>query len=250
MKIENITESTERGARPYQEDRSFVSHNAYGTLLAVFDGHGGDEASEYCEFRFAAEFINQMSTGSIKRNPEEALRATVAIMAAMLRPYDCGTTASIVFIPEGENVAYTAVLGDSPIIIGSRETGYWFGPDHNVRSNPEEATAAQERGGFIHNGYLLAHFSGPGLQMARALGDSFMGRVLNTEPEMNKIRLDGAKFILVATDGVFDPSHHSTKAYATVIDKIEQGEPAEGLTKYAVELPTGDNATAILVRLA
>lgn len=44
---------TERGGRPYQEDR-FQTHRgqlgtAHASLYGVFDGHGGDKAAEFCK---------------------------------------------------------------------------------------------------------------------------------------------------------------------------------------------------------
>ena len=41
-----------QGGRPYQEDRHSVKHNVGGnsgvTALAVYDGHGGARASDFC----------------------------------------------------------------------------------------------------------------------------------------------------------------------------------------------------------
>jgi serine/threonine protein phosphatase PrpC len=238
-KIMNITTATAKGARPYQEDTFINLQISQGTLLGVFDGHGGPEASEWMAKNFDLYFqYNQ-------RNVEVGLRDTFDACAAALRGYEAGTTASVVFIPTDSTTVYTAVIGDSPIIIDTLD-GLWYGPDHNVRTNPKELEAATARGGYYSGGYICKGSSG--LQMGRALGDAYLALILSTEPEISK--LETRKFILIATDGLFDPAHHNFKEAAEgVLAQIELGANAQSLVDRAVALPTHDNVTAILVRL-
>jgi serine/threonine protein phosphatase PrpC len=174
----------------------------------------------------------------------------------MLENYEDGTTASLAFLPndpEGMPVRnkyiFTAVIGDSPIIIRSGEN-IWRSPEHNVRSNPAEREAAENRGGYVHSGYLFSSTSGhgQGLQMSRALGDKFLRGIISTEAETAAVQVQEDGYIIVATDGVFDPGH-AQGATDDFFKNLHDTANAQSLVDYAVnELKTGDNATAILAR--
>jgi serine/threonine protein phosphatase PrpC len=143
---------------------------------------------------------------------------------------------------------YTAVLGDSPILIKT-ETLVWSGPDHNVRTNPAEREAAEARGGYCDGAYLFRNMHSQGLQMARALGDSHLRGVISTEPEINEVPIVGSGFILVATDGLFDPAHRKfEESKRQVLALIKDGADAQFLVGDAIRRQTHDNATAILAR--
>ncbi len=238
----NITMATARGARGYQEDTylnvQMSQETLQGTLLGVFDGHGGDEASKWMAQHFERCFHGQSGV-------EVSLRKAFKTCAVALRDYDAGTTASVVFIPTNSNKVYTAVIGDSPIIVKT-PTGLWFGPDHNVRTNQAECDAAIQRGGFYSGGYIMKH--GFGLQMGRALGDSALSPILSTEPEISSVTVAPDGFILIGTDGLFDPGHYDfKKAAEQVIARVGQDD-AQALVDRAVSIPTRDNVTCILVK--
>jgi serine/threonine protein phosphatase PrpC len=254
-----ITNAAAKGSRSYQEDRHFISEHPEGTLLVVFDGHGGGEASHEAHHQFDSLFWDCFGPPF---DVPTALRLSIRVLAKELEAYEEGTTLSAVYIPSDCKVAYTAVLGDSPILIHvcSAPLGHgdyiWTGPDHNVRSNPTERESAEKRGGFYDGVYLYQGNTNPygdhahGLQMARALGDSALRGVLSTEPEINTVPLGEGGFILVATDGLFDPGHRNFEASRRqVLALIADGADAQYLVDNAVARDTHDNVTAILVRL-
>jgi len=72
--------------------------------------------------------------------------------------------------------------------------------------------------------------------------------VLNREPEIFRLPLGPESFVLVASDGVFDPSH-ATSQSTVIADKIENGAGAQELVDAALAVPTNDNVTAILVEI-
>jgi serine/threonine protein phosphatase PrpC len=218
------------------EDTYIAEKLPQGHLFCVFDGHGGDEASQYMADNFAKYFDKQAS----------CLSAAFNRAANYLKDYPSGTTASVAFIPTNSRVVYTAVVGDSPIIIDTPQ-GYWFGPDHNVRTNLEERAAAEARGGHYSSGYIFRGNSGDGLQMGRALGDASLAPVISAEPEISVVT--ARNFILIGSDGLFDPAHHDFKVSAeAVLTRISCGDDAQGLVDRALSIPTRDNVTAILVR--
>lgn len=237
----NITVATAKGSRSYQEDTLINVQMSQGTLLGVFDGHGGDEASQWMSHYFEKNFNDQ-------RDPEAGLRQAFAVAAAMLRGYGSGTTASVAFIPTDSQDVYTAVIGDSPIIIKT-PTGVWHSPEHNVRTNLAEREAARSRGGQYSGGYIFKSISGQGLQMSRALGDAELYPVVSSDPEFKMVTAAGNGFVLIGTDGLFDPGHHNFKEAAKgVLGLLTLDASAQLLVDSAVALPTHDNVTAILVR--
>ncbi len=242
-----ITKATAQGRRSYQEDRFIVVNKSYGLLVGVFDGHGGDSVSEIAEEEFPILFDENRYTSA---SPTEALFKTFDQLNSLTKNKVSGSTASVVFMPSQGDEAYVAVLGDSPVVIKQADGSIWTGPDHNVRSNIEEAQAARERGGIISGGYLMETYHGSGLQMARALGDASLSKVLDRTPEISVQSLGAGSFVLVATDGAFDPGHKNTNdAIASVVSLIEADFGAQDIVDRALAIPTLDNVTAILVRL-
>lgn len=47
--------------------------------------------------------------------------------------------------------------------------------------------------------------------MGRALGDTHLSKVLSRVPDIYEVKLGAQSFVIVATDGAFDPSHYEFK---------------------------------------
>jgi|ERR1700674_1980570 len=234
-----ITKATAQGRRSYQEDAYFILTTSEGTYLAVLDGHGGNACAEYCAAMLP-----------IILHSKPILRDALAELNEKARHMHSGSTVSIVFIPTSEDVVYTAVLGDSPIIIKRKDGSIWVSPEHNVRTNLAEADAAIERGGFVKSGYLFAKYTGQGLQMSRALGDAALDRVLSREPDVSAQPIGPGSYVLVATDGAVDPSHANEAAgIAKIVNLLDAGGEAQNVVDRALAIHTNDNVTALLVRL-
>lgn len=243
-----VSTATAQGRRPYQEDRFFTFSSAEGLCFGVFDGHGGDTVADIAQEEFPGMLVDEL--GEPGATPQDVLLKAFARLNEATKSHYQGSSASVVFLPWSGDLVHVAVLGDSPVVIKRADGSIWHGPDHNVRSNKDEAAAAQARGGFIINGYLTAHFSGPGLQMARALGDVELAKVLSRTPEISTQVLGVGSFVLVATDGAFDPGHENTNEAADeIVALIQSGGDAQAIVNRAVAIPTGDNVTALLVRV-
>lgn len=240
----NITKATATGRRDYQEDRFFVSRQKSGTLIAVMDGHGGDKVAQRI-----AQFLPAMWRKYHVANAKTTILSIFHELNLLTRHEEEGSTTSVVFIPEGSTTVHAAVLGDSPIIIQGVEGKLNVGPMHNARSNPAELQAAKEKGARFDGNYIHAGpFSG-GIQMTRSFGDRDFENILNRSPQYYTVECDKSSFILIGSDGLFDPSHFKVEEEITaVVDQIRLGADAENLVKRAVMIPTEDNVTAILVR--
>jgi serine/threonine protein phosphatase PrpC len=259
-----FTTATHIGRRSYQEDRLLTYvHGKTGTLLAVFDGHGGAECSEYLTESFVTHFYDVINDG--KLDIKDGLRNTFATLALLTNDMRSGSTASVVFIPKEEDKAFIAILGDSPVIAESTTGIIHVSPEHNVRTNKEEAKAAEDRGGTIASGYVWNtpnHYSdlARGLQMGRAFGDREMGQIVTKVPEVYEIPL--GSWLLLCTDGATDPGHGDTEAAIREIVELVNWVPpvkrnlgqnfftndAQSIVDRAVNARTGDNVTAILWR--
>jgi serine/threonine protein phosphatase PrpC len=247
MKFET-THASEKGSRRYQEDRHVVYWiPEEGYLLAVFDGHGGAECAEYCSKRLIALY-HEVRNGLLVPNFETILRVMFRVLNKETQHMGSGCAASIAIIKADGSEVVVGVLGDAPVLVKQTDGGLWLAPEHNVRSNPAEVEAAKQRGGFVSGGYLFMTYSGGGLQMSRALGDVNLDKVLNREPDIFRLPIGAGDFVLVASDGLFDPSH-ATKPANQIAEAIKAGANAEHLAHDAVNTPTEDNVTAILVKL-
>lgn len=243
----NITKATAQGLRDYQEDRFVCSRTKDGLLAAVFDGHGGAGTSSRLANALPRVWKKHIAfPASIVTAIQLVFRDLHALTSGMTE----GSTVSLVFIPKAGDMAYVAILGDSPVIIKTAEGKVDVSPQHNARSNPAELAAARERGAIYYGGYISARYNGHGIQMTRVFGDCDLGQVVNREPEIYLRELNADSFVLVATDGLFDPSNEQTLATATVVSQqVLEGATAEELVTTAVDTPTGDNVTAILIRV-
>lgn len=244
-----VSVAAKQGPRPYQEDY-FVffridNANLKGWLLAVMDGHNGELVAELC-----AEKIEKLFRITDEGQAEESLRCLVADLNSQTKSYSEGSTFSAALLLDGVSKVWIAVLGDSPVAVLDKDGNIHISPEHNVRSNLEERKAAEKRGGIYANGYIWTDMSdlAKGLQMGRALGDSHFGNILSREPDIYTI--DNPRWVLVASDGVFDPDHENTQLLEKVKKYAMRRSSAKDIMKWAESRGLKDNATALVWSLS
>ncbi len=253
-----ISHSTAQGRQGYQEDRYTVAsiniqnlpRHGQGQLMAVMDGHGGFEVAEIVQQRLKTLFESALVTA--EGNVEQALRLTVKNLCEETKDKESGSTLSVVYIPENEARAYAAILGDSPVIILDKGDNLSISPQHNIRSNHLEFRAALERGApYDLRGYIYDPRGGTMTsQTSRSLGDSALERILSREPEIYSVELSKKSFVLIATDGLFDPTHKNMESNIREIILMVRHQDAEAneLVQDAIRRRTRDNVTALLWR--
>lgn len=241
----SYTYHSEIGSRPYQEDRGLVISKNRGKLLAVIDGHGGDSTAQCVSDNLKAIFSGTIT----KMSEEDALFSTFAKLHLLTRENVSGAVVSMVWIPFNASMAYVAVLGDAPVFITNPGEETWAGPNHNVRTNLKERRAAEKAGAIFNDGYIWNSSFTKGLQMSRALGDVALDYILNRQPEVNKVPIYSGAIIVVATDGVLDPTHQDVSQEKHIIQMAENGAEAKDLVLDAVKRDTRDNVTAIIARI-
>ena len=240
--MSTVTSSWMQGSRRYQEDRSFLRMLENGWVLAVMDGHGGDDVAKLC----ASELEHLVPTKILPREDvEKLLKDIVSALAVKTRSYFEGSTLSMACVLEDRNEVVIAILGDSPVIVIDDRGKVHVSPEHNVRSNISELRAALARGGIINKGYLCNKAGGPGIQMSRALGDTDLDPILSREPEIYTVKKP--RWVIVGSDGLLDPGHRESKRHIDeVVSMCRQGATAERLIQRAKELQTEDNVTALV----
>jgi serine/threonine protein phosphatase PrpC len=227
----NVTYHQIQGPRQYQEDRILVQYGHHATIVAVFDGHGGSEAAD------------------IARNTHFSVDDNLAFIFHQLNMATqhliSGTTASIVKIQN--NKAEVGILGDSPVVIKDVNGKIITSPQHNVRINQQEADSVIAKGGIIYDGYAYSQSTGSGLQMSRTLGDVYLNAILSRQPEIYDVELGPESYILVASDGLFDPSHGNSGIPVNVFNLLnDKNITAKSLVDSVIPQ---DNVSAILVKM-
>lgn len=244
MPTNPITSETRQGPRSYQEDYCFsavIENPVRGWLLAVMDGHGGKTVAE-----LAAREIGELFRLKSADQSEKALRDLISALNERTKNFpDVGSTISAACILKTASKVSIAVLGDSPVVVLDGSGKLHVSPEHNIRSNLEERKAVQGRGGICEGGYLYTYGGDHGLQMSRALGDFHLYPVLSHEPDIYTI--SDPQWILVASDGIFDPGHKNTHHLLNEIeDYAKRYASAKEIIQWAENRGLKDNATALV----
>ena len=246
-----------QGRRPYMEDRYDVRGEISGdpakTMYAVFDGHGGSNASEFCT---EAVYRNIVTSGLLEKSTKRALRTALLhtddeyLRLANRNNKDDGTTAIVVYV-NGRDITCTNV-GDSRAILVLRNGGAIpLSIDHKP-NRKDERERIEALGGSVS---LWGVWRVEGcLAVSRAIGDRMLKDYVSAEPEIleRTITKDDA-FIIVATDGLWDVLSNQTVAQisCTVAKRSERGvqEVAEALAQDAYAKGSTDNISVIVLDL-
>lgn len=237
----SLTYAQEEGPREAQEDRLFFKE--FGNrrykkyVLAVMDGHGGCSAAELC--RKELERIFAKPFGRVE-DVESRMRMVVDQLARATFHLNSGTTLSIVCVCEKRDEAVVVILGDSPVLILTKNDELKRSPEHNVRTNEAERQRAVTRGGYFDGQYL--RYKGQGIQLTRALGNRDFNGALSKEPEIYKVAKP--KLVIVASDGLIDPSHLGDDCAQEAVRLCHTGAGAAELMRWKRELR--DNASVIV----
>lgn len=241
----NITSATDVGQRPYQEDQLVIQQDDTGLFVAIFDGHGGHQVSVP-----AAACVYDL-WNEITGHPEYRLLELFKQLSSKFQQFNAGSTASVAYIPRSQNNVYCAVLGDSPIVIYDKNNGRVnMSPAHNVTIHMQDRADLSEKGVIFQDPYYLSKDLRQYLQLTRSFGDSAFSGLIKTVPDIYTMPLANVSWILLASDGLFNPKHSPTNVYNNnIIKLINAGADASILVNYAIQVPTYDNASAILIKM-
>jgi serine/threonine protein phosphatase PrpC len=241
-------------------------------LFAVFDGHCGKMASQYCAQHLRYKLANSQTA----LNDQDLINIVHELDAEFMTncPEFRGHGSTLVFAivdfanakqggGEGDELpTYKATfvnVGDSRVLWGTlRDTDTWWNQcteDHNP-SNPVETERIKKAGGFVS---MDSRVDG-NLALSRAIGDhpyksneklgAYEQKVIPT-PDITHMELRPRDWLLVACDGIFEgtPSHMIAD---TVMKWFEMTDcpidVSQFLCDYVVDARgSGDNTTVVAI---
>jgi serine/threonine protein phosphatase PrpC len=194
--------------------------------VAVFDGHSGTFAAEYCSMNLKSKIEESASWQAYMRMSQKTRKQNAntlgeALVQAYLQLDDSLKSLHIDGLME-DNSGCTAVcciitpthvvcasVGDSRAVIGGKETTVSLTEDHKPE-NPEECVRIEQAGGFVADNRVLGE-----LAMSRAIGDfrykgntqlAFHEQLVIAVPDVSvhERDLQNDHVLIVACDGVWD----------------------------------------------
>lgn len=225
-------------------------------FFAVFDGHGGPEASAFCSRAFP-EFISQLQ----EVTPSSVAEAVMAVDEKFLseRQADDGCTATFVIAScdTKENVIKLAIgnLGDSrSILVKSTGEKVYVTKDHKPTQPIERARIER-----AHGSVWRKRVNG-NLNLSRAIGDKVFKESEDLPPEEQQvIALPDVNFIVAAPndyliiccDGLFEAMSNQdlvTLVHSKMQETTDLAIVCSQVLMNAVER-SGDNMTMMIVQL-
>jgi serine/threonine protein phosphatase PrpC len=253
------------GKRINQEDRYLTTHIQGGHLVAIFDGHGGENASEslaaYLPVAFWKEY-NKVWLSVINRSKitpkveRQIIRRTIASLRKKLQNEVSGSTLSMVYvrpIGRGEDGVRrlwvtAATIGDSPLMIWNGKR-YLLMPMHcAAHHQADRKRIIESRMGRLQGDYFISRdYRVPGIAVTRAIGDSEFGDTLIRRADIRSFEVDSRAVIVIASDGVLvsaEPSD-AKETMRKIVKMARDGSNAAELGKHVGK--THDNVTIAVV---
>lgn len=246
-------------------------------FFAVYDGHGGSQASKFCAERFHQVLGDELSHTNFNLDLAEGWASNWEnLMTSCFLKIDkevggvcptgeCddgdGTSTCCVNAIAAENVGTTAVVavvGSSQIIVGncgdsravlSRDgKAIPLSKDHKPEREDENNRIEAAGGRVIYwDGYRVGGL----LALSRALGDRYLKRYVIAEPDVTCLqRTDEDECLILASDGLWDVISNEVacevarKSLATAWRKCERGTSSPGEDSAPAQV------AALLVKLA
>lgn len=243
---------TERGGRPYQEDR-FQTLKGIGasdsSLYGVFDGHGGYRAAQYCK----EYLLNCIANDSdFAENPTKAIFRSFHKVdsefsaKAKIQMLTDGSTATVAIIHD--KTVYVGNAGDSRgIIVQKGGKVKEMSLDHRPDRKDEELRIRKLGGTVIHWGRWRVEGI---LAVSRSIGDVTLQPFITCEPEIIEKQLDGEdEYLVLASDGLWDVMENSEVAKLVLKWKNDFINIGKKLCNEAIIMGSTDNVTALVIDL-
>lgn len=271
-------EAALRGKRPTMEDEAtcIAALDAKGCrvvgghpvgFFAVFDGHGGDNASKHFSANLHGVFVEHLRDQAPGVGGSVGLALWHAFVAAderylrglkRTKPDDESGTTAVVAVVAGTTLT-VANCGDSRCILSRGGTAVSLTSDHKA-SRPDEVARVVRCGGFVVRNRVLG-----ALAVSRALGDPAfktgaggqlmeLGKSLvSSQPQIVETPLASTdEFLVLACDGLFDVMD-SQRVVDFARDCLARGDSpaatADALARNAVAEGSTDNVSVVVVKV-
>eukprot|EP00005_Dracoamoeba_jomungandri_P005332 CAMPEP_0174251742 /NCGR_PEP_ID=MMETSP0439-20130205/1469_1 /TAXON_ID=0 /ORGANISM="Stereomyxa ramosa, Strain Chinc5" /LENGTH=371 /DNA_ID=CAMNT_0015332141 /DNA_START=1 /DNA_END=1116 /DNA_ORIENTATION=- len=245
------------------------------SFFGVFDGHGGDTASEYVQSNLHNLFAAKIKNSSEPIDYAQCLRESFLQveeewLAKVSSSLDSsGTTAAVAVVIDDELIVGN--VGDSEIVICTEDTqAHTLSELHHPKKNENEKQRVQDVGGRLFMdrvGHPVFNPSVMSIAVSRAIGDYgykakelTMGKNsgLIADPFIDQVTLTtNHRFIIIACDGLWDVMTAQEAADFVMEHYPQTGkgkvtfqkcqEVVDSLVQTAYEKGSTDNITALLV---
>uniref|UniRef100_A0A3Q3GBI5 protein-serine/threonine phosphatase n=1 Tax=Labrus bergylta TaxID=56723 RepID=A0A3Q3GBI5_9LABR len=250
VSLSRVGSTSALGLRKQNEDRLRVSR-IHDNLLyfAVFDGHGGPHAADYC-FTFMEKFIRDALED--EDDLEKVLKKAFLDVDAALHTHlnsvlKAGTTATVAMLRDGVELVVGSV-GDSRALLCRKGRATKLTKDHTP-DREDEKQRIKKFGGFVTwNSLGQANVNGR-LAMTRSIGDFHLKTSgVIAEPDTRRLSHNSDSFLALTTDGI-----NFLLSDQEICDVIKQcqdpTEAADVITQQASQYGSEDNATIIIIPL-
>ncbi|KAM9718127.1 protein phosphatase Mn(2+)-dependent 1K-like [Menidia menidia] len=257
VSLSRVGSTSVLGLRKQNEDRLRIAH-IHDNLLyfAVFDGHGGPHAADYC-YTFMEKFIR----GALEEDDdlEKVLKKAFLDADKALHTHlsyfnndsflRVGTTATVALLRDGVELVVGSV-GDSRAMLCRNGRATKLTTDHTP-DRKDERKRIQGLGGFVTwNSVGQANVNGR-LAMTRSIGDFHLkSSGVIAEPETKRLQIKHAEdaFLALTTDGI-----NFLLSDQEICDVIKQcqdpTEAADVIAQQALQYGSEDNSTIVIIPL-
>ncbi|KAK8824286.1 hypothetical protein WA556_003609, partial [Blastocystis sp. ATCC 50177/Nand II] len=240
-----------------------VSFDKNTGFFAVFDGHGGDDISNYCSTNLMTHLEKRIEDiGSEFKPTTDTYRdvLTKGFISFDREMFDAhtmkgGSTAITGFITPTHYVISN--LGDSRCVLSTNHQAVALSSDHKP-NNEEEKQRIIKAGGIVFNGRVNGD-----LAVARAFGDFAYKQRADLPAEEQEVscqpdvlvreRSQGDNYIVFACDGIWDVFPQPAELVAEMDRLLRSYETVEeaikALLDECLERGSRDNMTLMLVLL-
>lgn len=244
--------------RAHMEDSSVVIDPFFGDaedqwgFFAVYDGHGGRQAVDYCQQKLHSVLLDEVAGRLCSDTSDEVISDAfnctfrkVDDQLKMLGTWRCGCTVTVVLAHRTAKKMrlHAANVGDSRAIVVDGGDVQRLSRDHRP-TDPAEIHRVEAEGGFVVRGRVVGQ-----LGVSRALGDHSLKSVGVTwcpYTSARDVSLDSV--LVIGSDGLWDVL--SDGDVRQVVDRgAAEGVPEktpELLIKAALRAGSTDNTTTLV----
>ncbi|XP_065558567.1 uncharacterized protein LOC136026171 isoform X4 [Artemia franciscana] len=243
-----------KNTRRRMEDRHVVIQDMNGlfnlktsvpvSYYAIFDGHGGTDAAFYAAAHLHYNLVHSpYFPDDIPQAIRQAFKETdQGFLEISLK---CGTTALCALLYG--NDLFVAWAGDSQAIISrSGEVQVLVNPHRPTRE--DEVKRVESLGGMVSHWDGVYRVNGM-LSVSRAIGDKQMKPFISSDPEITRTSLDGADFLILGCDGLWDCVSFE-EAVGTVVQSCKKSGTFQSSSVALVDLAkknSSDNISVLCV---
>jgi len=242
--------------RKKMEDRILTApefdSNKWNALFAIFDGHSGYKAAEFCKNNLLSNIKRYQS--QYLKDPSSILRQSMKdldsdfLRLAKENGHTDGTTCLTALILQGK--LYLSNIGDSSAFIIKRNQSAQVTVDHTPQRQ-DEFKRIEKLGGVILPVGRSLRVEGV-LSVSRAIGDIKYKKFITSDPDISEFQLsEDDEFLLLASDGVAKMLE-TARLHETIFNNKDKKSVEQICTDFIQEAErkgTRDNMSLIVVNL-